>query len=159
MQPLRIAEVPNKIAVPFENEQKVAPYEEALRLAGLEGVRVRTGEKRSLDGLDGLLLMGGRDVDPQRYGQQRAAETDEPNQALDEMEADLLRQAFDRDLPILAICRGMQLFNVCHAGGTLIQHIGGTHRVRSDDSSLPVHEIQVMPQTKLAEILGNGKHP
>ncbi len=152
--------MPGKIAVTYENEKKVEPYERALRLAGLEPVRVSAEAQRSLIGLDGLLLTGGRDVDPKLYGQERAHETEQPNPSRDRMEIGLLGEALDRGLPVLAICRGMQLFNVYH-GGTLIQHLpGDPHRTKKApaDPSKPTHEVTVAPETKLAAILGEGRH-
>jgi putative glutamine amidotransferase len=77
------------------------------------------------------------------------------------MEIDLLGEALDRDLPVLAICRGHQLFNVYH-GGTLVQHLAGDpHRIlpRPADPSKPMHEVSVAPGTKLAAALGAGQHP
>jgi putative glutamine amidotransferase len=152
--------VPGKIAVTFENEKKVEPYERALRLAGLEPVRVSAEAQRSLIGLDGLLLTGGRDIDPKLYGQERAPETEQPNPSRDRMEIGLLGEALDRGLPVLAICRGMQLFNVYH-GGTLIQHLpGDPHRTKQPpaDPSKPTHEVTVAPETRLEAILGAGRH-
>ena len=153
--------MPKKVAVTYEDLKKVGPYAEALRLVGLEPVLVSAEEPWSLKGLDGLLLTGGTDVDPKRYGQEPARETDKPNPSRDRMEIGLLGEALDRDLPVLGICRGLQLFNVYH-GGTLIQHLtGDPHRARQRPADLakPLHEISVAPDTRLAAILGEGKHP
>lgn len=76
----------------------------------------------ALERVDGLILAGGLDVDPARYGQERHAATDEPRTDRDEWEDALLAVALDRDVPMLAICRGIQLMNV-HLGGTLLQHL------------------------------------
>jgi len=152
--------VPKKIAVTYEDAEKVERYNQALRMVGLEPVPVKAEDAPSLDGVEGLLLTGGRDLDPKLYGQQRAPESQEPNPARDRMEMSLLREALDRDLPVLAICRGFQLFNVYH-GGTLIQHLpGDPHRTkkRPADPSKPLHEISVAPDTRLAAILGHGQH-
>lgn len=145
----------------YEDAKKVGPYADALRLVGLEPVLLSANEPRSLKGLDGLLITGGCDVDPTRYGQERVPETQEPNPARDSMEMDLLGEALDRDLPVLAICRGLQLLNVYH-GGTLIQHLpGDPHRPpkRPADPSKPMHEITVASDTKLAAAVGAGNHP
>jgi putative glutamine amidotransferase len=154
--------VPKKIAVTHEDLKKAEPYAAALRLVGLEPVLVTAEQARSLMGLDGLLLTGGRDVDPKQYGQEPAHETQKPDPSRDRMERGLLGSALDRDLPVLAICRGLQLLNV-HKGGTLIQHLKGDphrppQRPRADPSK-PMHEITVAPDTKLAAILGAGQHP
>jgi putative glutamine amidotransferase len=152
--------VPKKVAVTHEDEKKAGPYAAALRLAGLEPVLVSAEETRSLVGFDGLLLTGGRDVDPKLYGQEPAWETDKPNPSRDRMEMGLLGEALDRDLPVLAICRGLQLFNV-YKGGTLMQHMkGDPHRTvpRPKNPATPMHEVTVEPDTKLAGILGLGPH-
>jgi putative glutamine amidotransferase len=75
-----------------------------------------------LDLLDGLILAGGRDVDPATYGAERHPVTDEPRTERDEFELALARRAMERDVPVLGICRGMQVMNVAR-GGTLIQHL------------------------------------
>jgi putative glutamine amidotransferase len=95
-----------------------------------------------------LVLSGGSDLDPALYGAKADPLTDPPDRERDEMQQRLLREALETDLPVLAICGGMQLFNVVH-GGTLIQHIEG-HRV-------PLHEGTVFAGTSLAEALGAGK--
>ncbi len=145
----------------YEDGKKAEPYADALRLVGLEPVLVSADEPWSLKGLDGLLLSGGRDIDPKRYGQEPVPEAQQPNPSRDRMEIGLLGEALDRDLPVLAICRGFQLFNVYH-GGTLMQHLpGDPHRTlpRPRDPAKPMHEVSVAPDTKLAAILGAGKHP
>ena len=80
---------------------------------------------RVLDGLDGLIITGGRDMDPAGYGQQRHPATDEPVQANRERDAwefALVRGAIRRGMPVLGICRGAQVINVA-LGGTLHQHL------------------------------------
>lgn len=72
--------------------------------------------------LDGLVISGGPDVDPALYGEPAHGETGEPQPRRDAWELALLSAALDRDIPVLAICRGAQLFNVAY-GGTLIQHL------------------------------------
>jgi putative glutamine amidotransferase len=77
---------------------------------------------RVLDGIDGLIITGGLDVDPARYGQQPNEHTDRPSALRDEWETALLLAAIERELPFLAICRGAQVLNVA-LGGTLHQHL------------------------------------
>lgn len=77
---------------------------------------------RVLDGLDGLIITGGKDVEPARYGQEPHPATDEPRPDRDAWEDELLRRAIDREIPFLGICRGAQMLNVA-LGGTLHQHL------------------------------------
>lgn len=75
-----------------------------------------------LDRLDALVISGGPDVDPARYGAAAGVHTDLPPTERDAWELALITAALERRLPLLCICRGMQLLNV-HRGGTLIQHV------------------------------------
>jgi putative glutamine amidotransferase len=79
-----------------------------------------------LDVLDGLILAGGADIDPSSYGAERHAETKHTVPERDSFEIALARRAMDRDIPLLGICRGMQLMNVAR-GGTLEQHLPESH--------------------------------
>ena len=128
-----------------------APYVDALRQVGVETV---FGE--SLDRVSGLMLMGGTDVSPARYGEPPHPEAEDPDEARDEQESTLIKQALDCDLPILAICRGMQMLNVQH-GGTLVQHLETVerHRQQPKDRSLNAHAIDIIPGTELARIAGS----
>jgi putative glutamine amidotransferase len=148
-----------RAGVTFGNAAKAGPYERALCEAGIEIVKNPT----SLAGLDGLVLTGGSDVNPALYGQERTRECDAPDDARDELEVRLLQEAIAADLPVLAICRGLQMFNVFH-GGTLIQHLPSTdlhqqrpHNVESGRHPA-VHAVRVKSKTHLAEIMGAGEH-
>lgn len=140
-------------------EPRIEPYERALREAGLEPVR----NPQSLDALAGLLLTGGSDVNPIHYGQTRIRESDTPDDERDVLELRLIQQAFVNDLPVLAICRGLQLLNVARRG-SLIQHLPGTaiHRRKPGDAERgkhpATHSVEVKPGTRLAEIIGAGRH-
>lgn len=111
-----------------------------------------------LDSLNGLLLTGGSDVLPERYGAAPHPETDAGDGERDAMELTLLRGALARDLPVLAICRGQQLLNVGY-GGALLQHIeGDAHRALSDaERSSRWHDVIIEPKSRLAAILGSGR--
>src|SRR3984885_6015199 len=147
-----------RVAVTFGNDIRVGPYEAALLEAGIQAVR----NPESLDSLDGLLLSGGADINPKRYGQQNAG-SDEVNDLRDELEIRLLQEALAADIPVLAICRGLQLINVV-CGGTLVQHLASTevHRQKPRDAEPgkhpAAHRIWVGPNTRLAEIIGAGGH-
>lgn len=109
-----------------------------------------------LDGLDGLIITGGKDVNPERYGQERHPETDEPRLDRDEWEDYLLTAAIDRDLPFLGICRGAQMLNITR-GGSLHQHLPealGSDRYRVADAVFGVNEVGVEAGTTLASVLG-----
>jgi putative glutamine amidotransferase len=79
-----------------------------------------------LDVLDGLILAGGADIDPSAYGGDAHPETKGTVPERDDFEIALARRAMDRDIPLLGICRGMQLMNVAR-GGTLEQHLPDSH--------------------------------
>ena len=99
--------------------------------------------------LDGLVVSGGPDVDPARYGAERAPEAGPADPERDQWELALLDAAFARGLPVLGICRGMQLLNV-HAGGTLVQHLEGH---RGDPGVFARHTVTPAPGTRLASVL------
>src|ERR1700736_5489358 len=75
-----------------------------------------------LDLIDGLILAGGSDIDPANYGAERHPATHDTVPKRDAVELAMACRAWERDMPILGICRGMQLINVA-AGGTLVQHL------------------------------------
>ena len=132
-------------------EKKIAPYEEALRFVGLEPVRIRPGGP--IPHFDGLLLTGGTDLNPSLYNQPKGQYTQTPDPPRDEMECVLLDDALASGVPVLAICRGLQMFNV-HLGGTLHQHIEGHQKAGVNDA----HEVEAVAETRLAEIVGAGSH-
>lgn len=131
------------------------PYEKALRDAGIEPVLILPGAEVPAD-VSGLVLMGGSDVNPARFGEARLTETDNPDDARDELECSLVDNFMKRDLPVLAICRGIQVLNV-QLGGTLVQHLDSAtrHRVKTPDNpGRPAHKVEIVPGTKLAAIAG-----
>ncbi|CAA9525739.1 MAG: Glutamine amidotransferase, class I, partial [uncultured Thermoleophilia bacterium] len=103
-------------------------YVEGVRLAGGVPLVVPPDPSLALDPspvldvVDGLLLVGGEDLDPALYGAEPHPETALPSERRDAVEAALLREALRRELPTLGVCRGCQLLNVAY-GGTLEQHI------------------------------------
>ncbi len=143
-----------RVALTYRFPEKAEAYAEALRRVGAEPVLVSPDDSPALAGLDGLLISGGSDVDPERYGQAAHPKTGAPDTARDRMEEAMIHEACDADLPILAICRGLQLLNVVR-GGTLIQHLENVeqHRVKG---LAEVHAVDVVPGTKLASIIGAG---
>ncbi|HET9656085.1 MAG TPA: gamma-glutamyl-gamma-aminobutyrate hydrolase family protein [Kineosporiaceae bacterium] len=106
--------------------------------------------------LDGLLLAGGPDVDPARYGEQPGPHTQLPSVERDDAELRLLAGAVDGGLPVLGICRGMQLLNVAR-GGNLVQHlpdlVGGEGHAPAP-GVFGGHQVTVKGGTRLAQLLG-----
>lgn len=106
--------------------------------------------------VDGLVLTGGADVGPRRYGAEAHKMTDSPREERDAWELALCRAALDIDLPVLAVCRGMQVLNVA-LGGTLHQHLPeivghGSHRATLGQMS--ANPVAIEPGTAVASVLG-----
>jgi putative glutamine amidotransferase len=142
-----------RVALCYRDEKRVKPYWEALKAVGLEPVMVSPDSPlESLDGVEGLLLAGGADLNPTLYGAQAHSATSEPDDARDELELRLISQAVDKDVPSLCICRGMQVLNVS-LGGTLLQDIPN-HRVSNpSDPGKPVHEVTISAGARLRSIV------
>lgn len=146
-----------RVLIPYRSEQKVQPYVAAAREAGMVPTALCVSEPMSLNGYDALILMGGTDVNPKLYGEEPQAQTDEPDEERDRLELAVLHEALERDKPILAICRGLQLLNV-HHGGTLVQHLN----LPKHDPELPnkadvAHEVAFEPDTRLSGIARASK--
>jgi putative glutamine amidotransferase len=142
-----------RVGVTYRDPEKLRPYVEAVEKAGMEPVPIHPDDPLPLDGLDGLLVSGGTDLDARLYGADPHPANARPDDGRDALERRLLEEALARDLPALCICRGMQLFNVIH-GGTLVQDMGG-HRLPGIDEA---HRIEVIPGTKLSAILETSSH-
>jgi len=113
--------------------------------------------RRVIDGLDGLIICGGEDVDPARYGQAAHPSTDSPKRDRDNLEDALLSAAIERELPFLGICRGAQMLNV-HQGGTLIQHLPeviGTTRYQEGNGVFNTVPVLVESDSVLADLVGS----
>lgn len=111
----------------------------------------------ALEGLDGVLLTGGDDVRPSLYGAATTHPTVSPDDKRDAYELPLARAARDLGLPLLAICRGVQVLNVA-AGGTLIQDLaserpGGLNHAVNTPHTAMAHDVSVAPDSRLAAIL------
>ncbi len=115
-------------------------------------------EATVLAALDGLLLVGGGDVDPVFYGESRREWCGTPDRERDRSEMALIRGAIAQDLPFLAICRGIQVLNVA-LGGSLYQDIareypGSPLRHRTEERQAPAHPVDIEPGSRLAGIVG-----
>jgi putative glutamine amidotransferase len=111
-----------------------------------------------LEGLDGLVLTGGLDIEPALYGAERHPRTDAPRPDRDAWELSLFRGADERRMPVLAICRGLQLVNVAK-GGTLHQHLPealGTERYRVGGGVFAENEVLIEEDSRLATLVGAG---
>lgn len=134
-------------------------YVESVRKAGGEPIVLRNSDDpaKVVSRLDGLLLTGGLDVDPSLYGEDAHATTNTAPDR-DRFEVPLSKVAMAEDLPIFAICRGVQVLNVA-AGGSLVQDIPSavtTELKHSVDvpKDHPAHPVAITPGTRLAAALG-----
>ena len=147
---------------------RVDDYIESVKRAGGEPIVLDpTGDPAgTLDNLDALLLSGGLDIDPALYGEAPHATT-EVDAERDRFEIPLSREAVARDIPVFAICRGVQVLNVA-GGGSLVQDIpssvtdGLAHSIDVPKDHI-AHPVRVTPGTRLAASLGascsvNSRH-
>jgi putative glutamine amidotransferase len=143
-------------------------YSEAVQRAGGIAVLIppdaglTSAPDDLLDALDGLILAGGRDVDPATYGAEPHATADVPRTERDEFEIALARRAMERDIPLLGVCRGMQVMNVAR-GGTLVQdlpeHLGHQeHRRRLGTFEGNDHPVQLTAGSLAARAAGEEQH-
>jgi putative glutamine amidotransferase len=141
-------------------------YLDAVLRAGGEPLTLSPRELRHdeavslLSRFQGLVLMGGSDIDPHLYGQHRQPHVYGVNPVQDHFEMALVHAAIEMKLPTLAICRGIQLVNVA-LGGTLYQHIGDIPGVIAHapekfpaGQDYVLHDVAVTPRTKLSQALG-----
>jgi gamma-glutamyl-gamma-aminobutyrate hydrolase PuuD len=134
-------------------------YVDAVEKAGGRAVVIPptdAGIDETLGALDGVVFSGGADVDPSRYGAEPHPETDTPQARRDVGEMALLEAALERDMPVLAICRGFQLLNVAR-GGDLVQHLPeevGHDEHKQVPGEFAIHPVEVKQGTRLAAIVG-----
>jgi gamma-glutamyl-gamma-aminobutyrate hydrolase PuuD len=134
-------------------------YVEAIERAGGRALLVpptTEGIDETLDALDGLLFSGGSDLDPSTYGQEAHPETNGTRPDRDRGELALLSAALQRDMPVLAVCRGSQVLNVAR-GGDLVQHLPdviGDERHKHTPGVFADHDVRVEPTSRVGELLG-----
>jgi putative glutamine amidotransferase len=139
-----------------------ADYVRAVVEAGGAPLLVPPGADVSatLDVVDGIVFSGGSDLDPSLYGASPHAETAGVVRERDDFELSLMRAALERDVPVLAICRGSQVLNVA-LGGDLEQHVPdrvGHDLHREVPGVFSEHAVEVLPETRLAEVFeGRGE--
>jgi gamma-glutamyl-gamma-aminobutyrate hydrolase PuuD len=115
------------------------------------------GVEETLDALDGLVLSGGNDVDPDAYGAEAHSETNATRPERDRGELALLEGALARDLPVLAVCRGFQVLNVAR-GGDLVQHLPdvvGSEQHREVKGVFSDHGVKIDDGSRLGSVLGD----
>jgi len=110
---------------------------------------------RLLNRLDGLVLTGGDDLHPAFYGEKLDPRTIPCPKERTATELRLIREALKADIPVLAICLGMQVLNVA-LGGSLVQHLQSSSIHKRKVSDGRVHRIRIVPATLLETILGGG---
>src|SRR3989440_3880097 len=146
----------------WEMEAALVPaqYVEAVERAGGRPLLVppsAVGIEETLDAVDGLIFSGGSDLDPDTYGQEAHPETRGVVPERDRAELVLLEAALERDLPVLAICRGSQILNVAR-GGDLVQHLPevvGDEKHKHAPGEFSDHDVAFEPETRLAQMLGD----
>jgi gamma-glutamyl-gamma-aminobutyrate hydrolase PuuD len=114
------------------------------------------GVASALGRLDGLILTGGGDVDPAGYGAPADPRTSRVQPDRDQAELELLAAALAESLPVLGVCRGMQVLNVAR-GGTLCQHLPDEAGHRPAPGTFGSHRVRLAPGSRLASVLGPGR--
>jgi gamma-glutamyl-gamma-aminobutyrate hydrolase PuuD len=146
----------------WEEESALVPtdYTRAVEAAGGRPLLIPPsddGLEETLEVLDGIVFSGGSDVGPDTYGHDPHPETKGVLEARDKAELTLLHAALERDMPVLAVCRGSQILNV-GLGGDLVQHLPDV--VGHDDhkhtpGEYADHDVSVDPGTRLGALLGD----
>ena len=137
-----------------------AAYVEAIERAGGRPLLIppsRDGVDETLDAVDALLFSGGSDLDPELYDQEPHDETIGVVPERDRAELALLSAALERDMPVLAVCRGSQVLNVAR-GGDLVQHLPdvvGDEKHKHTPGTFADHDVKLEPGTRLATLLGD----
>jgi putative glutamine amidotransferase len=145
----------------WEVESALVPaaYVRAIESAGGRPLLVppsEEGVEETLDALHGLIFSGGSDLDPETYGQEPHPETRGVAPERDHAELALLQAALERDLPVLAVCRGSQILNVA-LGGDLVQHLPdvvGDEKHRHTPGAFADHDVDLVEGTRLSGLLG-----
>jgi len=146
----------------WEEETALIPaaYVRAVEAAGGRALLVppsTDGVEEILNRLDGLLFSGGSDLDPELYGQEAHPQTDGVVPERDRAEIALLQAVLERDMPVLAVCRGSQVLNVA-LGGDLVQHLPevvGDDKHKHTPGSFADHDVELLPGSRVQRILGD----
>jgi len=146
---------------PWELPAALVPlaYVRAIEEAGGRPLLVPPSEhgvEETVAALDGILFSGGSDLDPELYSQPAHPETSGVRAERDRGELALLTAALERDLPVLAVCRGSQMLNVAR-GGDLVQHLPevvGDEKHKHTPGVFADHEVDVKPESRVGSLLG-----
>ena len=147
---------------PWQLPAALIPYDyvRALERAGARVLLVppsEEGVEETLDALDGILFSGGADLDPAAYGAEAHPETNGVRPERDRAELALLEGALARDMPVLAVCRGVQVLNVAR-GGDLVQHLPdvvGSESHRETRGAFSDHPVRISEESRLGDVLGD----
>jgi len=141
-------------------------YSRSVYRAGGAPVIIPVAQNRQtletvLERIDGVILTGGVDINPKRYGEQPLVGMGEIDEDLDILELTVAQTAFDKDLPIFAICRGIQILNVAH-GGTLFQDIAvqvkeSLLHSQKAPKNVTTHAIDIREETLLKTVIGKNR--
>lgn len=135
-------------------------YPKRLREAGFRVVLIPPDPDLDelLDRVDAVMVTGGADVNPEFYNGQAHPEVESDDRERDEAEIALVRGAWERDMPFLGVCRGLQILAVAN-GGALIPHLPDVTALihQEDPGGFVEHEIEVAADTHLASIIGSGR--
>ena len=159
-----------RIAIPVPHsgdreyaERSLPQYEEAVRLAGGEPVRIELDQApeqimKQIERCDAVLLPGSRaDIDPQKYGAERNPKTSPADSKRDTVDELLLQDAYNMHKPVLAICYGLQALNV-YRSGSLVQHIESVINHSPGRAVPKAHTVEIEPGSQLAAIVGADKN-
>ena len=148
-----------------EYSEDLQAYIDAAELAGgvpmlLPLITDEAGANEWLEEIDALIMTGGEDIDPSYYNEKADANLEDVNSERDQSDYILLTAALEKNMPVLAICRGHQMLNVV-CGGSLYQDIPTQYETdilhRSlDEVDFEYHDIGIVKGSKLAEIMGSG---
>ena len=132
------------IGISSPNEQEAERYCEAISSRGYDHIVIGpAGGKTLPEHLHGVILTGGLDIGPNIYGEDTDPEADvRISSERDEWEIPILKQALANNMPILGICRGMQLLNVVF-GGKLIQDLSGHRDIEYPEDKSVFHQIRI----------------
>lgn len=138
-----------------------ADYVHAVERAGGRPMLIppsSEGIDETLDAVDAIIFSGGSDLDPETYGEQPHPETFGVHPERDAAELALLTRALERDMPVLGICRGIQVLNVAR-GGDLNQHVpdlvGNDRHKHNPPGIFSDHDVKIEAGTKLASLFGD----